>query len=123
MKKIIRLTESDLHKIVKESVEQVLKEDYKENLSFLSKDDLNFFPNDDFSKQPTHRVNIFYKNGGDVSSPAIFSSDEEAIRAAMKKVQKAQSVGEVGCVEVEKYNDVDNGNGFRKLEKIFRKEF
>lgn len=115
MKKVIKLTESDLHKIVKESVEQVLKEDYK--------DDLNFFPNDDFNKQPTHRVNIFYRNGGDVSSPAIFSSDEEAIRAAMKKAQKAQSVGDVDCVEVEKYNDVDNGNGFRKMEKIFKKEF
>lgn len=112
MKKIIRLTESDLHKIVKESVEKVLKEDYK--------DDLNFFPNDDFNKQPTHRVNIFYRNGGDVSSPAIFSSDEEAIRAAMKKAQKEDNVG---CVEVEKYNDVDNGNRFRKLEKIFKKEF
>lgn len=30
MKKIIRLTESDLHKIVKESVKRILKEDYNQ---------------------------------------------------------------------------------------------
>ena len=52
-KKMIRLTESDLHRIVKESVNKVLKEAYK--------DPFNFFPDEDFSKEPTHRINLFYK--------------------------------------------------------------
>ena len=41
-KKLIRLTESDLHRIVKESVNRVLNEAYR--------DPFNFFPDDDFKK-------------------------------------------------------------------------
>lgn len=37
MKKIIRLTESDLHKIVKESVHRILKEGVPDPLDFVGK--------------------------------------------------------------------------------------
>ena len=36
MKKLIRLTESDLHRIVKESVKRVLNEDEKPSVNYLS---------------------------------------------------------------------------------------
>ena len=38
MKKIIRLTESDLHQIVKESVNRILKEGVPDPSDFLSQD-------------------------------------------------------------------------------------
>lgn len=38
MKKIIRLTESDLHKIVKESVKKILKEGVPDPSDFLDQD-------------------------------------------------------------------------------------
>lgn len=109
-KKVIRLTEGDLHRIVKESVNRILKEAYK--------DPFNFFPDEDFSKEPTHRINLFYASGGDVSSPAIFSSDEEAIDAAIKE---AHSQGGICGIKVEKYSGVYDDNGFTSLKTIFEK--
>ena len=109
-KKLIRLTEQDLHRIVKESVNKILKEAYK--------DPFNFFPDEDFSKEPTHRINLFYASGGDVSSPAIFSSDEEAIDAAIKE---AHSQGGICGIKVEKYSGIYDDNGFTSLKTIFEK--
>lgn len=110
MKKITRLTESDLHRIVKESVKKILKEAYK--------DPFNFFPDEDFSKEPTHRINLFYTNGGDVSSPAIFSSDEEAINAA---IEEAKAQGGICGIKVEKYSGVYDDNDFTSLKTIYEK--
>ena len=99
-----------INRIVKESVNRLLKEEYK--------DPFNFFPDEDFSKEPTHRINLFYVNGGDVSSPAIFSSDEEAIDAAIKE---ARSQGGICGIKVEKYSGVYDDNGFTSLKTIFEK--
>jgi Ethanolamine utilization protein EutJ (predicted chaperonin) len=41
-KKLIRLTESDLHRIVKESVKRVLKEDDTQNLGINNYDPTNY---------------------------------------------------------------------------------
>ena len=109
-KKLIRLTESDLHRIVKESVNRVLNEAYK--------DPFNFFPDDDFKKEPTHRIDLFFASGGDTSSPAIFSSDEEAINAAIKQ---AKSQGGVCGIKVERYSGEYDGNGFTSLKTIYEK--
>jgi hypothetical protein len=48
MKKIIRLTESDLHKIVKESVQRILKEGVPDPSDFLDQDPFydNYFDED-----------------------------------------------------------------------------
>lgn len=48
MKKIIRLTESDLHKIVKESVHRILKEGVPDPSDFLDQDPFydNYFDED-----------------------------------------------------------------------------
>lgn len=110
MRKTIRLREGELRRMIAESVRRVIKEAYK--------DPFNFFPDDDFNKEPTHRINLFYANGGDVSSPAIFSSDEEAIDAAMKE---AQSQGGVCGISVEKYSGEYNDDGFTSLETIYEK--
>lgn len=40
-KQVIRLTESDLHRIVKESVSKILKEDYVGNYDELIKDEMH----------------------------------------------------------------------------------
>lgn len=110
IKKSIRLKESDIHRIVKESVNKVLKEAYK--------DPFNFFPDEDFSKEPTHRINLFYTSGGDVSSPAIFSSDEEAINAAIKEANAQEGI----CgIKVEKYSGIYDDNDFTSLKTIFEK--
>jgi len=42
MKKLVRLTESDLHRIVKESVKRVLKEDDTQNLGINNYDPTNY---------------------------------------------------------------------------------
>lgn len=58
MKKIIRLTESDLHKIVKESVQRILKEGVPDPSDFLDQDPFyaNYFDEDgveyDFEGNP-----------------------------------------------------------------------
>jgi hypothetical protein len=41
MKQTIRLTESDLHKIIKESIKNVLKENYSSNYDELIKDEMH----------------------------------------------------------------------------------
>ena len=41
MKQVIRLTESDLHKIIKETVNKILKEDYQINLTNKGKEGWN----------------------------------------------------------------------------------
>lgn len=110
MKRTIKLNESDLHRFIKESVNKILKESYK--------DLFNFFPDEDFSKEPTHRISLFYTSGGDVSSPAIFSYDEEAIDAAIKE---SHSQGGICGVKVEKYSGVYDDNGFTSLKTIFEK--
>ena len=48
MKQIIRLTESDLHKIVKESVQRILKEGVPDPSDFLDQDPFydNYFDED-----------------------------------------------------------------------------
>jgi len=107
MKRRIRLTESDLHRVIKESVKRILREEYK--------DPFNFFPDEDFQKEPTHRVDLFYAGGGDVSHPAVFSSDEDAINAAIKE---AQSQGGVCGIKVERYTGEWDGN-FTSLETIY----
>lgn len=112
MKRTIRLTESDLHRVIRGSVKKVLKEAYK--------DPFNFFPDDDFTKEPTHRIDLFYANGGDVSSPAIFSSDEEAINAAIKEAQSQSKIsGGVCGIKVEKYIGGYDEMGFTSLETIY----
>ena len=109
-----KLSESDLHKVIKETVNRVLsEEEYK--------DPFNFFPNKDFSKEPTHRINFFYRSGGDSSSPAIFSTDEEAITAAIENAKQSQGVsGGVVGIQVEKYTGVRD-NGSYELETIYSK--
>jgi hypothetical protein len=110
----IKLTESKLKQIVAEAIKNVLsEEEYK--------DPFNFFPNKDFSKNPTHRVNFFYRNGTDSSSPAIFSTDEEAINAAIENAKQSQSIaGGVVGIQVEKYAGVRD-NGSYKLVTIYSK--
>ena len=106
----IRLTESQLHRVIKESVKRILKEDFN--------DPFNFFPDEDEEKEPTHRINLFYQNGTDVSSPAIFASDDEAVQAAIKK---AQSDGGVCGIKVSKYSGVYDEQGFTSLKTIYDK--
>ena len=37
MKKVIRLTEGDLHKIIKESVKKIIKEGFEDDYTFRTK--------------------------------------------------------------------------------------
>lgn len=110
----IRLTESKLKQIVEESIKKVLsEEEYK--------DPFNFFPDEDFSKEPTHRIELFYRNGTDSSSPAIFSTDEEAINAAIENAKQSQNIaGGVIGIQVEKYAEVRD-NGSYKLVTVYSK--
>lgn len=86
------------------------------------KDPFNFFPDEDFSKEPTHRINLFYKHGGDVSSPGIFSSDKEAIDAAIKEAKSQSGIcGGVCGIKVKKYSGVYDDDGFTSLKTIFEK--
>lgn len=71
------------------------------------KDPFNFFPNEDFSKTPTHRVDYFFSGGGDVSSPAIFNSDEDAIETALKN---PQGFNNVRGLKVTKYINENDGD-------------
>jgi hypothetical protein len=113
-KTTIRLTESDLKRVISESVNKVSKEAYK--------DPFNFFPNKDFQKTATHRIEFFYKRGGDVSSPGIFSSDEDAINAAIEEANSQSGIcGGICGIRVQKYSDVFNDNGRLSLEVIYEK--
>lgn len=110
----IKLNESKLKQIVAESVKKVLsEEEYK--------DSFNFFPNKDFSKKATHRIELFYRSGGDTSSPAIFSTDEEAIKAAIEDAKQSQSIsGGVVGIRVKKYAR-EQENGLHKLVTVYSK--
>lgn len=114
-KQIIRINENQLRRIVTESVKRIIREEYK--------DPFNFFPDEDFSKEPTHRIDLFYEHGGDVSSPAIFSSDEEAIQAAIEEARNQSDVcGGICGIIVSKYTEYGQGDdGHTSLKTIYKK--
>ena len=85
-------------------------------------DPLNYFPDDAFEKKPTHRVDFFYTNGGHTSSPAIFSSDKEAVNAAIQEAQSRNGIcGGVCSIKVRKYTGEYDGNGLNTLKTIYEK--
>jgi hypothetical protein len=125
MKRRIKLSESDLHRVIKESVKKVLSENrlskkyLRESWSDENEDDwndpYNFFPNKDFSKNPTHRIEYFFGDGGSISSPSIFTSDEDAINTALENPKGFENV--VGVRVVKYVGKRDNGN--YKLDTIY----
>ena len=66
----------------------------------------------------THIINLFYEGGGDVSIPAMFSSDEEAIEAAVKE---AKSQSDVIGIIVKKYLELNDDGWTTDLKTIFKK--
>ena len=72
-------TEVRARQIIEDAMKTLPKEEHS--------DMLNYFPDDAFEKKPTHRVDFFYTNGGHTSSPATFSSDKEAVNAAIQEAQ------------------------------------
>ena len=125
MKRRIKLSESDLHRVIKESVKKVLSENrlskkyLRESWSDENEDDwndpYNFFPNKDFSKNPTHRIEYFFGDGGSTSSPSIFTSDEDAINTALENPKGFENAVEVRVVKY--VGKRDNGN--YKLDTIY----
>lgn len=78
------------------------------------KDPFNFFPNDDFKKSPNYRVEYYRVNGTEVSCPAIFKNDKDAIRTAIEchSILGYEEIG-LNCIRVLKYEK-------KGLREIFR---
>lgn len=64
---------------------------------------------------PNYRVEFSDKTGFEVSSPAIFYNDDDAIKAALEKLPEWMALG-VNIVAVLKYRG-------GKLKEVYRKEF
>ena len=84
-KQVIRLTESDLHKIIKESVKNILKEDFYDNMYNLH--DFEHFNNDDNNDYYTAYVVV---NNGDGAVLSNYSENdlEDAIEEARELARK-----------------------------------
>lgn len=85
-------------------------------------DILNHLPNDAFEKEPAYRIDFFYTNGGHTSSPVIFSSDNEAINAALREAQTRNVVcGGVCGIKVKKYTGEHDSSGLNILKTVYEK--
>lgn len=86
-------------------------------------DPLNYFPDDAFEKKLSHRIDFFYTNGGHTSSPATFSSDKEAVNAAIQEAQSRNDIcGGVCSIKVGKYTGEYDGNGLNILKTLYEKK-
>ena len=81
MKKIIKLTENQLHKIIKESVNKIINEDIYDNMYNLH--DFNHFNNDDIDEYYTAFVVI---NGSD--GALISNYDEQSMEDAIEEARE-----------------------------------
>lgn len=107
-------TEERARQIIEEAMKTLPKEEHS--------DLLNYFPDDAFEKKPTHRVDFFYTNGGHTSSPATFSSDKEAVNAAIQEAQFRNDIcGGVCSIKVKKYTGEYDSNGLNILKVIYEK--
>lgn len=81
------------------------------------------FPDDAFEGKPTHRIDFFYTNGGHISSPATFSSDKEAVNAAIQEAQFQNDIcGGVCSIKVRKYTGEYDSNGLNILKTVYEKK-
>lgn len=73
-------------------------------------------------KKPTYRIDFFYAKGGHTSSLVFFSSDNEAIDAALRKAQSRNDVcGGVCGIKVKKYTGEHDSNGLNILKTVYEK--
>lgn len=108
-------TEERARQIIEDAMKTLPKEKYY--------DPLNYFPDDAFEKKPTHRVDFFYTNGGHTSSPATFSSDKEAVNAAIQEAQFRNGIcGGVCSIKVRKYTGEYDSNALNILKTIYEKK-
>ena len=83
---------------------------------------LNRFPNDASEKKPIYRIDFFYTNGGHTLNSVYFSSDNEAIDAALRRVQTRNDVcGGVCGIKVKKYTGEHDSNGLNILKTVYEK--
>ena len=74
------------------------------------------------AKKTTYRIDFFYTNGGHTLSSVYFSSDNEAIDAALRKAQSRNDVcGGVCGIKVKKYTGEHDSNGLNILKTVYEK--
>ena len=103
MKKIVKLSESQLHYIIKESVNRILNEDFYDNMYNLH--DFNHFNNDDLNDYYTAYVIV---NNGDGAVLSNYGENdlEDAIEEAreLARNHKFSTFYVCGCDDKNEYS-------------------